>query len=57
MKNSEFLWSFLLLAISTLVLSLPVRAVVEAALEQFRKIAADLDSASRPPDLIGTRYD
>lgn len=57
MKNSEFLWSFLLLAISTLVLSLPARAAVEAALEQFRKIAADLDSASRPPDLIGTRYD
>ena len=37
MKNSEFLWSFLLLAISTLVLSLPARAAVEAALEQCRK--------------------
>ena len=57
MKNSEFLWSFLLLAIPTLVLSLPARAAVEAALEQFRKIAADLDSARRPPVLIGTRYD
>jgi hypothetical protein len=57
MKNSEFLWSFLLLAIPTLVLSLPARAAVEAALEQFRKIPADLDSASRRSDLIGTRYD
>ncbi|HEX4989066.1 MAG TPA: hypothetical protein VFW91_09840 [Candidatus Binatia bacterium] len=57
MKNSEFLWSFLLLAISTLVLSLPVRAAVEAALEQFRKIAADLDRASRRSDLMRTRYD
>jgi hypothetical protein len=30
---------------------------LEAALEQFREIAADLDSASRPRDLIRTRYD
>ena len=57
MKNSEFLWSFLLLAISTLVLSLPARAAVEAASEQCRKIAADLDRARRRSDLIGTRYD
>jgi hypothetical protein len=25
--------------------------------EQFREVATDLDSASRPPDLIRTRYD
>jgi len=33
MKNSEFLWSFLLLATSTLVLSLPARAAQDQPLE------------------------